>query len=185
MSRRAKRIRTFEDVPKLIGATIQGHQDHETMYWSRIDAFYVGDSDHKIVLDPEFQRGHVWTEEQQRRFVEYALHGGQESCVVIFNVKRTKPTWTFTCVDGLQRLTAVYRFMHDQLTVFDGLTCSSMVKHSEFKKFPWTDFRFTVSTTYLSDIDVLRFYLELNSNGTPHSVEEIARVQTLIEKNTK
>ena len=29
-----------------------------------------------LVLNPDFQRGHVWTEEQQTAYIEYLLMGG-------------------------------------------------------------------------------------------------------------
>jgi uncharacterized protein with ParB-like and HNH nuclease domain len=179
----SKKIKTFEDIPKLIGATTQGHRESEMVSWDRIDSFYLGDDWHKIILNPDFQRGHVWTTEQQRKFVEYCLRGGRESLVVIFNLEETLPKYTYTCIDGLQRLTAIYKFMHDKLEVFDGLTCSDLVKNSKYKKFPWADYHITINSVQLSKSDVLRFYLELNSNGTPHTTAEIKRVQTLLEKS--
>lgn len=180
-----KKIKTFDDVPKLIGATTQGHHESETVSWDRIDSFYAGDDVHKIILEPNFQRGHVWTTLQQHKFIEYCLRGGRESLVVIFNLKETLPRHTYTCIDGLQRLTAIWMFMHDMLSVFDGLTCSEMVKNSKYKKFPWSAYNITVNTVQLSATDMLRFYLELNSNGTPHTDAEIKRVQSLLNKQEK
>ena len=36
-------------------------------------------------IDPPFQRGHVWTEEQQIKYVEYKLQGGFGSDELYFN----------------------------------------------------------------------------------------------------
>lgn len=38
-----------------------------------------------LQLDPDFQRAHVWTEEQQIKFVEYALRGGVSGRDFYFN----------------------------------------------------------------------------------------------------
>jgi len=66
----------------------------------------------RLQLNPDFQRGHVWTDEQQVNYIEFLLKGGQSSRVIYFN----HPGWMtgfkgdFVCVDGLQRLTAVMRY---------------------------------------------------------------------------
>ena len=33
--------------------------------------------DYGLQLNPDFQRGHIWTEAQQIAFIEYVLRGGQ------------------------------------------------------------------------------------------------------------
>ena len=38
-----------------------------------------------LQLNPKFQRGHVWTEEQQIAFLEYFFRGGKSGLVVYFN----------------------------------------------------------------------------------------------------
>jgi hypothetical protein len=70
-------------------------------------------------MNPDFQRGHVWTEEQQIAYVEYLLKGGMSGRTFYFN----KPSWKnkdtingyddFVCVDGLQRTTAIEKFLNN------------------------------------------------------------------------
>lgn len=36
-------------------------------------------------LDPDFQRGHVWSQQQQIKYVEYVLRGGNLNRHIIFN----------------------------------------------------------------------------------------------------
>lgn len=36
----------------------------------------LSDGPSGLNLDPDFQRAHVWTEEQQRAYIEYQLMGG-------------------------------------------------------------------------------------------------------------
>jgi hypothetical protein len=127
---------------------------------------------------PDFQRGHVWTEQQQIAFVEFLLQGGKSGKDIMFN----HPGWMksfegdFVLVDGLQRLTAVLRFLKDEISVFGGVKCS------EFEdKLPSS-----ISLCFhINDLPtkaaVLKWYLEMNSGGTPHSEEEIARVQNMLK----
>ena len=85
-----------------------------------------------LQLNPDFQRGHVWTEEQQIKFLEFILQGGKTGRTLYFN----DPYWhsvrpktgyaDFVCVDGLQRITAIQRFMNDEIRVFGLL-------HSEYE----------------------------------------------------
>ena len=81
-----------------------------------------------LQLNPDFQRGHVWTEEQQIKFLEFILQGGKTGRTLYFN----DPYWhsvrpktgyaDFVCVDGLQRITAIQRFMNNEIRVF-GIEC--------------------------------------------------------------
>lgn len=131
-------------------------------------------------LNPDFQRGHVWTEAQQVAFVEYALRGGLESSsgVLLFNCAdwddgSTAPT---QIVDGLQRLTAVRTFLGDGIPAFGRL-------RSEYSgNMPSTGgLRFEVHVNKLrTRAEVLRWYLEINSGGVVHSAEELERVQGLL-----
>lgn len=73
-----------------------------------------------LVLNPDFQRGHVWTEEQQSKFIEYYLMGGDIGIIHL-----NAPNWTsvendgtYVCVDGLQRITAFMKFVHNELKAF-------------------------------------------------------------------
>ena len=78
-----------------------------------------------LQLNPEFQRGHVWTEKQQIAYIEYFLRGGKSGTIIYLN----KPDWNtsiavgeyneFTCVDGLQRITAFGKFVNNEIKVFD------------------------------------------------------------------
>jgi glycosyltransferase involved in cell wall biosynthesis len=74
-----------------------------------------------LELNPDFQRGHVWTEQQQIKYIEHLLRGGKTATTLYFN----HPNWMgnfegeFVCVDGLQRLTAIQKFMNNEIPAFD------------------------------------------------------------------
>lgn len=138
--------------------------------------------DYGLQLNPEFQRGHVWTRKQQIAYVEFLLRGGRTGRDLYFN----NPSWhrsvapglynDYVCVDGLQRITAISRFIHNELPVFG----------SKYKEF--TDsMRMTQDTIriHINDLqtyeEVLAWYIEMNAGGTPHKKSEIQRVQTLLD----
>lgn len=135
---------------------------------------------YKLQLNPKFQRGHVWTEEQQTRFMEYLLRGGRANTTIYFN----QPSWQsystseyndFVCVDGLQRLTAVLRFLNNEIKVF-----GSYYKDFE-DKLPFDlDLIFNINNLK-TEKEVLQWYVDMNAGGTPHTDAEIEKVRKMIE----
>lgn len=151
----------------------------------RIDVS-VGDIDYTISryeeeyglqLNPDFQRGHVWTEAQQSAFVEYVLRGGITS-----EIRLNHPGWQsnykgdFVCVDGLQRITAVRRFTRNEIKAF-----GYYYNEYEDKLNMLTTIGFRVNNLK-TRAEVLQWYIDLNAGGTVHSDEEINRVKKLLEE---
>lgn len=142
-----------------------------------------------INLTPDFQRGHVWTQDQQERFVEALLRGAlPSSCLLIqFNCPHWDEDHVATdlprevqCVDGLQRITALRKFLKGEIRAFGMLV-------DEFN-----GTRFDVSRSFFAvkfamhafqtRAELLQFYLDLNDGGTPHSKQEIERVRSMLEE---
>lgn len=136
-----------------------------------------------LVLNPDFQRGHVWTEQQQIAYIKFLLRNGQTGRDLYFN----NPSWhtevppgaynDYVCVDGLQRITAIQRFVNNEIQVFG----------SYFREF--TDKRHINMNTvrvHINDLstrdEVLTWYIEMNDGGTPHSKQEIERVKAMLSK---
>ena len=128
---------------------------------------------------PDFQGGHVWTPQQQTEFVEYILRSGKTS-ELLFNTKGNYASTSedFVCVDGLQRLTALLLFLEDQLPVF-GHTRSQIEGIELLLREIYLTFRINELLTRRA---VIRWYLEINAGGTPHTREEIDRVRDLLKK---
>lgn len=130
-------------------------------------------------LEPDFQRGHVWTEEQQVKYVEYALRGGESGLELYFNC----PGWMddyrgpFEIVDGKQRLQAARQFLNNKIKAFGHF-------YKEFEgSLSTLDVVFYFNIANLkSRKEVLQWYLDFNSGGTVHSQEELDRVKALLEK---
>ena len=135
-----------------------------------------------LKMNPEFQRGHVWTEAQQRKFIEFILRGGRSGRDLFFNAPwwhRPVPAGSydeFVCVDGLQRITAIRRFLADEIPVF-GQTYSDFGDRTDIVRHSMT--------VHVNDLktesEVLRWYIEMNEGGTPHSDAEIRRVRNMLE----
>jgi hypothetical protein len=137
------------------------------------------DAHQQLILEPDFQRSHVWTEHQQVGFVEWGLQGGLEFSGghVLFNCSdwRQAARKPVVLVDGLQRLTAVRRFLAGELRAFGNL-------YGEFEgklSLAGPRFRFTVNNLKTKK-DVLEWYLKLNAGGTVHSKPELDHVRNML-----
>lgn len=137
-------------------------------------------------LDPDFQRGHVWTEQKQIEYVEYCLRGGESSRNLIFN----HPNWSgnykgeMVLVDGKQRLEAVKKFLRNELPIFNGHKLNDF--ENPRKVLRSHNAHFIVSVHKLpTRKDVLEFYLKLNSGGVVHTKEEIEKVRKMLEEELK
>ncbi len=168
----------FNDVPKF----------PVSHYNVNIEWSYLEDSieryreRHGFDMDPEYQRGHVWTEQQQVDFVEYGLKGGEGGRQIITNC----PGWMadfrgpYELVDGKQRIEAVRRFLRGELRVFGGYRVGEINGLNLFHCFfDWKVFNLETRE------EILRLYLGLNAGGTPHSKDEIDRVTAMWLKERK
>ena len=135
-------------------------------------------------MRPDFQREHVWTKKQQIAYIVFLLRKGSSGRDLYFN----NPSWhspvepgaynEFVCVDGLQRITAIRAFVEDQFPVYG----------SYFSEF--TDRRHLTLNTlrvHINDLqtrnEVLSWYIEMNTGGTPHTKQQIEKVRSLISEN--
>jgi len=138
-------------------------------------------NDLNLQLNPDFQRGHVWNEEQQTAYVEYLLRGGKNATTLYFN----HPDWMnyfrgdFVLVDGLQRLTAILKFVNNELKVF-----GCYIDEIEDLPLLAVDLRINVNNLKTRK-EVLQWYIEFNSGGVVHTKEELDRVRKLLEDEIK
>lgn len=129
-------------------------------------------------LEPDFQRAHVWTPEQQVSYVEYILHGGESGKELYFNCAGWMRDWRgpYVIVDGKQRLEAVRRFMRNEIPAFGR-------RLEEYRDKPdMITARFSWNVAALETRrEVLQWYIAFNRGGTVHTAEEIAKVQRLLD----
>lgn len=133
-----------------------------------------------VDLNPDFQRAHVWTEEQQRRYVEFQMRGGRTARRIVFNCPGWNSDWhgPFVIVDGKQRLEAVRKFMRNELAVFDGHKRSDFVDDIKGLNI---NLEFEVNNLQ-TRAEVLQWYLDFNSGGVVHTEDELNRVRDLLAK---
>ena len=145
-------------------------------------------SEDDLDLEPDFQRGHVWTKQQQIAFMEYVLKEGKVN-PIYFN----HPNWMnfneikkaeFVIVDGKQRLKAAVDFLDEKFRIFKNLDKEGKgFLYSEITRIPSTiSFRFEINTLKTKK-EVLQWYLDLNTGGTQHKKSELDKVKILLEKD--
>lgn len=170
----------FSEIPQFLTNRANYHIDVGFKYFSKTVQGYIDEFD--LILNPEFQRGHVWTEEQQEKYIEYVLKGGTSGKEIYFNkpslhCKAKTDYDDFVCVDGLQRITAIRKFQANELKAFG-------LYYNEFGGEPREIA--TRLSIHINDLqyekDVLQWYIEMNEGGTPHTKEEIQRVKDMLVK---
>lgn len=166
----------FKEIPQMTRPA----NYHVVMDWLDIEPVLARYSKtYKLNLDPDYQRGHVWTEENQIKYVEFILKGGNSSKDIQLNCKGWRTTYDgpMELVDGKQRLEAVRKFLRNELTIFG--------KH-KFKDYidglpPHASFMFHVNDLATRK-DVIQWYLDMNTGGVIHSNDEINRVKKILAK---
>lgn len=175
------KITRFKDIPQFT----RGSNYKVNMDIRRIPAWIEENEQYGLQLNPDFQRGHIWTEQQQVLWLEFFLRGGKSGIDIYFNdpyfqnwSDEVKDSYKdFVCVDGLQRLTAVQRFIGNEIKVFG----SYYKEYSDPRMLNSYSLIFHINDLK-SKKEVLQWYLDMNAGGTPHTNEEIERVKQMIEE---
>lgn len=142
-----------------------------------------------VDLTPDFQRGHVWTPSQQQHFIENVLRGAVPPSGL--QLQLNCPNWDnydyagelprgMQCIDGLQRITAIQRFLAGEVRPF-GLGVDDLNN----SRYSMQGSRYLVRVVIYAFQDrasLLRHYLAINGGGTAHSEAELARVATLLNE---
>jgi len=165
----------FRDIPKFT----------QTNYRVDVTLDYLLESidrykDHyDLDMDPDFQRAHVWTEDQQIAYVEYFFRGGKSGRDIFFNCTNwmnDDKEQEMVLVDGKQRLEALRRFLENEIPLLGNY----------FKDFEGRMGLGHTISFWVNDLPdreaVLKWYLEMNSGGTPHSKAELDKVVELLNQ---
>lgn len=137
-------------------------------------------------IDPDYQRGRVWTLAQSAAFVGHKMEGG-ESPTLIFQRWPSHSGRPDEVVDGKQRLLAMRGFI-------DGTVPAMLSDGGTYYRREWSDsdqhrlshdLGLILRARYVScptRADVLRLYIRLNRGGSVHTDDEISRVRALLAK---
>ncbi|WPS85553.1 DUF262 domain-containing protein (plasmid) [Brevibacillus halotolerans] len=167
----------FSDIPQF---TSPGNWECHYSLVSFVRFIEEAEKEEGLQMNPDFQRGHVWTEEQQVKYIEFLLRGGKTARKIYLNnsnwnnTNDTPSEKLYVCVDGLQRATAIRRFVNNEIRVFGLL-------FREFEGNPRKGVFININDLKTRK-EVLQWYIEMNSGGTFHSEQEINRAKELLEK---
>lgn len=136
----------------------------------------------RVEMEPEFQRAHVWTEKQQISYMEYLVRnpGDSKAKSITFNCS----SWNcylpkdniVYLVDGLQRLTAIKRFLNNEIPIY-GYYLKEFDSDLFIKRI-YLD----IYVYALPYKEMLKLYINMNAGGVLHTEEEIVKVRVLLEK---
>lgn len=136
-----------------------------------------GNTTAEDMINPDFQRGHIWNTNQQISFVEFMLRGGESGQNIYWNC----PGWMadfrgpMQLVDGLQRITAIRAFINNKIPAF-----GYYLKEYEENWF----LRGLTLTFQVGKLptraQVLQWYLDLNS-GVAHTDQELKRIEKMLK----
>lgn len=165
----------FADIPKFT-------RDADYKVNVSLDAllpWLISQEDLDLQINPDFQRGHVWSEEQEIAYIEYFLRGGTSGLDLYFNMPGWLTTFKgdYVCVDGLQRITAALRFINNKIPVF-----GYYVNEFEDKLFVSHESFIVHINNLQTRKEVLTWYLEINSAGVAHTEVELDKIRELIQE---
>lgn len=139
-------------------------------------------------LNPEFQRGHVWSKLDQQKYIEALMRGvlPRQAKTITLNICgwQGEPITGdmpqgLVCIDGLQRLTAIEAFKNKEITIFGGVDIDDLADTS----FALDNHYIHVAIyDYQNYKDVLDLYIDMNDTGVAHTQEEIERVKLIRQK---
>lgn len=179
-------------IGKLIGAIDERPDSTINIACNALENTLETMSKNGLDLSPDFQRGHVWTQEQQIAYCESLIRQtiSDSGRTITFN----NPCYAghqaddsdlegTVILDGLQRLTAVRRLMNKDFKVFpvlDGGVHWDFFNNTRFNLLsPHNGLLFQTFCMQHRE-DILKYYIAFNDGGTSHSKEEIDRVKALL-----
>lgn len=166
----------FSEIPQFPFASY-----HVNMPWSGLEKWLKEEDEYfNLDMNPVYQRGYVWTEQQQISYIEYRLRGGFSGKDIFWNCKTwmgsTKKGDRLELVDGKQRIKAVLDFMDNKIKVFgnyyrDFEDKLHLIGH---------DFIFHVNNLD-TQMQVVEWYLGMNTGGSIHTEKDLKPAYDHIE----
>lgn len=139
-----------------------------------------------LVLDPPFQRGAIWSTEQQQHWIESCLDSYPLPAIFL----NTFPSDSKSVyrnqevvIDGQQRIRATQCFLEGKLRVRGELFTDQDIGFQR-------SFRFGVTcpvvyTGYDTDVECAELYLKLLTAGTAHTREDLDKAKDFIRASKR
>lgn len=135
-------------------------------------------------MNPDYQRGSVWSLRQKRAYVGYILEGG-ETLPLILNIPDSGAAYS-ELIDGKQRLTAICEWISGEFNarLYDGREVSYKILEADpvSKRLMNSAVMLTIGTVCLPRRKAIEYYLKLNGAGSPHTDAELQHARTLLSK---
>lgn len=127
---------------------------------------------------PDYQRGYVWTPEDEYRFLESVFSGRNLGAFVILNKKYPEPYEVF---DGKQRLNAFNKLTSGQIS-YKGYFWHQMSGLDRYQAEDRSVLITILEGDQFSHTELLQMFMELNYSGVPQTQDHLSHVRELLEK---
>lgn len=131
---------------------------------------------HGLDDSPDFQRGYVWTEEDQQRYLDALIHGRDIGRFIFVEQQYPKRPLV---LDGKQRLNCLSLFVRSELP-WRGIYWDEMTPRTRDELMSRTVQTASIQESRYTRADLLRIFLEVNEGGVPQTPEHLDKVRALL-----
>lgn len=145
-----------------------------------VNSFFTWIADGELLLDPPFQRGSVWTTEQQEAWILSILDGVPLPAIFINQPRFANGEWghLMCVIDGKQRIEAMIAFQEDRLLVKG----QKFSEQSDGFRREWRQQAMpVVFTDFATKAECADLYVRLLICGTAHTDEEIEKARAMVD----
>jgi len=178
-----KPYKSPEEIEKL--EKLQEDEDIRFNYSQRHleSVFYLLYRDVGLDLNPDYQRGNVWSDEQKVSLIESIFKNIDIGKFTIIKRKYRKDfDFLYEVLDGKQRIIAVTEFFEGRFT-YKGKRYQDLHPHDQyhFKSYAIS----YAEIEPLKDEQKYRYFLKLNTTGVPHDEEHLDKVREMWYSETE
>lgn len=141
-----------------------------------------------LVLQPDYQRGYVWTDRQAELFVGHWLEGGEVPKIYVHRANSEEaggPDWhkqPSEVVDGQQRLKSLLRWVRGEILA--ETASGARLAYADTNEVDRRALDVRICYVSLPRAARLRLYIRLNRGGTAHSEADVERARALLAAET-
>lgn len=130
-----------------------------------------------IEMNPEYQRGLVWTHQEKEKLIESIFEGIEIGKFVFIHLNYEPNKPNYEILDGKQRLSTIIEFITDRFT-YKGKLYSELSSedHTYFENFNVTS---GDTREELTLEQKAKYFLRLNVSGVPQSEEHLNKVRKI------
>lgn len=142
-------------------------------------------AEEEIDLNPEYQRGLVWTDKQKQEYILAILKQRAKITPVIIEKLTEQGTVLYEILDGKQRLTALFDYIDNKYPLQTGEYFKDL-SAKDINVITQTRVSYTRITSY-NECDVsldfkLAYFLEINALGTKITDEHIEKIENKLKE---